>query len=160
MRTISAAGMQALFAESSEEIVLPLVTITHPDYPGTSRLVANMTDISYGGNTYTALPFEFVLAADTQDAVPVAKIRFDNVSRDLVALLRSVTTPATMQVEIIRIPATGPYVSEVGPLTYSLRNVSITATVVECTLAYETDFLNEPACRKRFDSIQAPGLFA
>jgi len=160
MRSISAAGLQALFAQTSSDAILPLLTITSSEYPGTSRIVANMTSVIHESVGYQPLPFELVLAPDSADSVPVAKIRLDNVNQDLVALLRTATQPATVVVRIVRFPATGASVTEMGPLTFSAKAVQITASIIEITLAYETDFLNEPAVKTRFDNTIAPALYS
>jgi len=159
-RTISAAGLQSLFAQETACAWIPAVTVTHADLPATLRFAANTQNLVYGGNTYLACPFELYLAADTEESVSQAKIKIDNVSRDIVQAVRSTDSSPTVTLEVFRVDSSGVVTREYGPNALSLLSVQADALVVEGTLGYEADWLNEAAVHDRFVPSLAPGLFA
>jgi hypothetical protein len=158
-RTISASGLQSLFAQETESVWLPAVTVAHTDLPATLRFVANTQDIVYGGNTYLACPFELTIAPDNEESVPQARIRIDNVSQDITVAVRSTDTSPTITLEIFRVDSGGVVTREYGPHSYDLLTVNADALVVEGVVGYEHDFLNEQATADRFVPSLAPGLF-
>jgi hypothetical protein len=161
VRQLTLEGVQSLFAQDTADVWLPALTIAPPEGETgqTLRAVANSVDIEYGGNTYTACPFELVLANDTEETVPQVQIRVDNVSRDLTRAVREAQGHPLVYVEIFRVNAAGAAIREMGPTEFSLLTVAVDSLTVEGTLGYQVDFLNEPAVIHRFTPNVAPGLF-
>ena len=162
MRNVSLAGLQSLLAEETASVWLFGVSF-HPneaeDYPD-SYFCSNTVDISFAGQTYTALPFEVTLAADSEETVPQARLRIDNVSRGLSEAIRQTTQPPTVNLRIFRIDGAGTVHLELGPSRFTLLSATVTALTVEGVLGYESDFLNEPAVHQRFTPSIAPALFS
>jgi hypothetical protein len=162
MPAVSIDGIRSMFAEQTADVWTVGITFAPPEGASgeTFRMIANTEDVVYGGQIYRAAPFDFTLAQDNEDTVPKAQIRADNVSRDLIAAIRAanVNDAPVITVEIFRI-GTG-VVREFGPTVYSLLSVSADAFVIEGTLGYRVDFLNEPAVIHKFTPNLAPGLYA
>lgn len=111
--------------------------------------------------TYEALPFNLDLPNDLDgDELPVLQLTIDNVSRKLVAPLRTVTTPPTVQAEIISLLAYGELVTDIGPLDFVLQDIEMDVHRITVSLAYEADYLNMAATKGHFDPASAPALFS
>lgn len=158
-RTITADGLRELFAQHSGSVMLALVTFDHSTLPEPVRLVNDTRSLEYGGNTYIALPFELDLPDDVEDKVPSIELKVDNVDRRMVQLLRSVSDPPDVTIEIVRV-SNGMVTGELGPLDFSLLDASITAETVTLQIGYAVDILNEPATQHIFNPGTAPALFA
>lgn len=159
MREISADGMISLFAEATGQVWLAALTLADPaNVLPTLRAVANTEDLDYGGHTYTACPFEWILADDTEQSVAQAKIRIDNVSQEISLAIRQITEPPLIDLEIFRVDTVGTVHRELGPSRFSLLTCSVDALVIEGTLGYEHDFLNESAQQYSFTPSVCPGL--
>ena len=99
-RSLSATAIAELNAATCAEPYLVLLTIEHDDIT-TLRFVNDGANITSGGDVYTALAFSAKLPAD-RDGPVSAKITLDNVDRATVVAVRSITTPATVTIELIR----------------------------------------------------------
>ncbi|MFP1683332.1 DUF1833 family protein [Alloalcanivorax sp. C16-1] len=159
IRPISAAGLRELFARESAHVLLAAVTFDHEMLAEPVRLVNDMQALQHNGQTYMALPFELTLPPDSEDEVPALQLKIDNVDRSLAAILRSVTDPPSVDVEILRVDEAGTVTSEMGPLSFSLLDASIGAAAVTLKIGYLVDVLNEPATKEIFNPSLAPGLF-
>ena len=160
VRNISAGAMRELFAEHSGAAMFACLTFDHPTMSAPERVVNNTEDVTYDGQTYTALPFELTLPDDVEDRAPSLEIRIDNVERSLVELLRSVVTDLpSVQLEIVRVQDST-VTLEIGPLSLSLLSSDINVDVVTLTVGHAIDILNEPGTKEIFNPKTAPGLFA
>lgn len=160
MRAISLDGLISMFAETTDSVWLPAITITDPaGVQATIRAVANTVDLSYGGHTYTACPFEWQIADDTERSVAQSKIRIDNVSQEIIAAIRAITESPLIDLELFRVAPNGTITREMGPSRFDLLTCRATAAVIEGTLGYEHDFLNESSQHWNFTPTTAPGLF-
>lgn len=161
MRQVSADAIQSLFAEHAESTWIPAVSIVDPTNTySTLRACANTRDVSHGGNTYTACPFDWILADDTERSVAQAKIRVDNVDQSLTAVLRTVGVRPIIDLELFRVDVNGLVHREMGPSRFALLSYNGSAVTIEGTLGYENDFLNESAQQYSFTPTLSPGLFA
>lgn len=158
-RTISPAGLRELFAQHSGHVLLTLLTVSHATLPEPLRLVNDRRSLEHDGHTWTALPFELVLPADTEDEIPHVELRIDNVGRVLTELLRTVAEPVDVELSVVRVAPDGSVTPELGPLDFSLLDAQIRTDVITARLGYEIDVLNEPATREIFNPSLAPGLF-
>lgn len=142
---------------------LPLVglEIAHSDLAATIRVVDNNEDAVLDGVTYTAFPFDLTLPSSLDDAPPRARLRVDNVSREIGQAVRSISTPATVTIRVARVeePVTHPPTAVVEAEFPALRllNVTVTAASVEGELALE-DLIREPFPAHTFSPAQFPGL--
>lgn len=165
-RSVSLNFLRAVNAQETDELPVVLLTITHPDLEdGPARLCSSgfriqQEPLLYGlysrGLRYVALPFTTVLPDDKEDSAPVAKLSIDNVDRELVALLRSTTTPAEVGMEIVL--ASSPDDVEIEFPPFDLVNAEYDDVAVTITLAIDA-LATEPYPSGTFDPASFPGLF-
>jgi hypothetical protein len=127
----------------SQESNLPLVllTIAHDDLANPIRVVNNKEDITSNGEIYTAFPFEITPPGSQDGAPPTAKIIISNVSREIGQAIRSISTPPSVTITIVRQET--PDVVEAQFVGMRLTNVSYDALAVSADLYFE-DLTREP----------------
>jgi len=99
--TLSLAMLIAAYAQDTDEAVLLLLTITHPELPEPWRFVLNGENITSRGEVYYASYFDLILPDDSGDRPPQANLTFPNVNRLMTELLEASIQPATITIEII-----------------------------------------------------------
>lgn len=140
-RTLSTLAKQAIYMQETSEVFLLLVTITHATLPVPIRVVNNTQDCVSRGNTFTALPFGFVLPGEREDQIPMSRLWVDNVDREIVQAVRN-ATGAAPQVLAEIVLASQPDTLEAAFDGFSLKNALYDALTVSGDLAME-DVLNE-----------------
>lgn len=156
MRDTSAAARAALYAPSTGEVFLHLVTIDHDDLVAPKRYVDNLTDIVSRGETYTAAPIRITLPADVPDELASLDQTVDAVDRDLITAIRSIATPPTETIEVIM--ASSPDTIEAGPFTFDITSADYNAAEVRLKLEVER-FFTEPYPVELFTPTLYPLLF-
>ncbi len=146
---------EAAFAESTEEAVLVLLTISHASFP-TVRMVNNPEAITSRGNVFLPFPFIITPHREDGDSFSGATLQIDNVSRQLIAEIRGLTSPADVMMEIII--ASEPDNVQRGPWNLVIARVSYDALVIAAELGVEL-VLDEPYPGDRYDPAYFPGLF-
>ena len=134
---------------------LALLTIDHDDLDAPHRLVNDRAGVTSGGEVFTAFNFELQPPSKYGDAPPHAQITIDNVSREIGQSLRSVATPATVTLQIVR--RSDPDTIEAEWTGLRLVNVSIDALQVTGDLLFE-DLVREPYPGRTFSPAEFPGL--
>ncbi len=152
---LSPALLAQLYAQESDVPFLMLVTLTHPSFT-TVRLVNNSEDIVSNGQTFTAFPMNIRLPADDGETTREVSIEFDNVSRELIDELRTVTTPIEVKVEMIL--ASNPDDIQVTLDELKMRNVTYNKSRVSARL-YLDSFLNVELTSEKYSPKLYPGLF-
>ncbi|MCA1809893.1 MAG: DUF1833 domain-containing protein [Lentisphaerae bacterium] len=156
-RQISATALAAIFAQSTEQVFLTLLEISHPSLQIPLRFVNNTKQITHGGNIYYPSAFDFRLPDDVEDNVPSAQITLDNTDRQIVSVIRELQTAPDITAKIIL--ADNPDVIELGPLEFKLKEASYDVFQVTGVLSYEEDFLNQVYPRFTFNPRLTPGIF-
>jgi hypothetical protein len=105
---------------------------------------------------FTAYPFAITLPKDTGTKIPTAKIVLDTVIQDLVSVLRALTTPATVLVELVT-------ENDFDTVEMSFPDMTLATFVsdefiIVGDLVYE-DFMNEPTSPRKIDSFWFPGVY-
>lgn len=157
-RTLSASALDSAFSENTDEVWLVLLTIKHPNIAengGKLYFVNNTEQLVAGAKTYIAFPFQIDLPGEDQTQPTVGRLRIDNVDRQIVATLRELVTPPTVDIEVVL--ASSPTTVEVGFYDMTLRNVTYDALYVEGTLTFESIYV-EPITLEMTPS-RFPGLF-
>ncbi len=157
-KTVSAVFSlkQEVFLQDTNEVFLILLTITHDDIDPSIRVVNNNEAITSNGNLFTAFPFNIELPDSRENAVPRARLSIDNVSREIAEAIRTITTVATITIEIIR--AADPDTIEITWAPFNLRNVTWDMTKVSGDLVSE-EIEMEPFPIGQFTPANSPGLF-
>lgn len=155
-RSISASARSALYAQETAAVFLNLLTIDHADLPSPIRLVDNTQDVTAGADTYTAFPFVLELPADQEGEVPRATLTIDNVSQELTAEVRSISSPFTVELSVVM--ASSPSTVEAGPFSFTSTSVEYDVQRMTFTLAYE-NLLQEPFPATTYAPSNYPNLF-
>lgn len=155
-RDVSVTWRAASYAQETDQVFLCLLEIDQDALSSTIRIVNNTQNITHNGNLYTAFPFEFTLPQDSDENMPAATVTIDNVDRQIVEMIRSLTGPATVTVTVVL--ASSPDTIEAGPYEMTLRDTGYDAFQVTGRLDVE-DMLNEPYPADSFTPNTFPGLF-
>lgn len=155
-RSLSTVAKIAIFSQETAEVFLLLLTIAHPNLSPPIRVVNNQQDITSGGDTYTAFPFEITLPDEKEESIPRMRLAIDNVDKQIVQAMRSLTSPPTITLTVVL--ASQPDTVEVSFTGFVLRDVTHNALVVEGSLMLE-DVLNEAYSQHSFTPNLYAGLF-
>jgi hypothetical protein len=155
-RSLSTAAANALTGSETTEVFLILLTIDHDDLVAPIRVVNDNANITSRSNLYVAFPFDIILPADSAENLSRISLKIDNIDRQIVDAIRSITTPPTVTIEVIL--ASSPDTLEAGPFDMTMEHAEYDANFVICQLAFE-DVLNEPFPGGRFLPSGFEGLF-
>lgn len=156
MRTLSNLAKAAIAAQSTGEVFLYLLKISHADLDDDILLVNNIANVTAGADTYIAFPFVINLPPDdVEDQLPSIELIIDAVDRTIIQAVRSIDTTPTVEVKLVL--ASQPTTVEAGPYTFEVRSVEYNAETVRFELGYE-DILNEAFSAHTFNLKDFPGL--
>jgi hypothetical protein len=155
-RNVSAELKQAVYAQETAEEFIVLIALSHPDLATPIRVNSSGADVISNGETFVAYPFEVVLPDDVDDRPPRAKLRIDNISREIVLAVRTITSAPFVTIQIIM--ASSPDVLEAEFLDFRLANITYDQLTVEGDLTLE-EFIGEPYPARVFSPADFPGLF-
>ena len=155
-RNLSPDTRRALQASDTAEAFLILLTISHADLPEPLRVSSDAVDTTSRGMVFTAFPFNLTLPDDVDNQSPEARLTIDNIDRQMVLAVRSLTSAPTIVIEIVR--ANAPDVIEAQFQDFRLTNVTYDSQVIQGNLSIE-DFTMEPFPAAVFAPGNFPGLF-
>lgn len=155
-RPISAAAMEAIMAQTTSEAFILLLTFVHSPTLETYRCCLNTEDITSNGNVFTATYFEITLPEDSDRAPQGCQITVDNVDRRLVNMLRTITKPLDVTVQLVL--ASQPNVVEMEITDLVLREAKWDVYKISGMLASE-DPLNQVFPGHLYDQKSFPGIF-
>jgi len=156
MRTLSTILQRAIYAESTTEVVLVLLAISHPNLVTPIRVVNNLEPVTSQGYTWAAFPFELSLPSEADDQIPVMALKIDAVDRQIITAVRNLQGAPDVTIDII--VASQPDIVEASFSGFKLRNVTYDNLTVEGELRLE-EILNEPSSQHSFTPQWFPGLF-
>lgn len=151
---ISDALKRAVLGMASDEVAVTLLTISGAGFT-TFRVCDNSSDITSGGNTFTAFPFTIELPGDS-DTAPLATLRIANISKDIGQAIDAATGQITVKIELVL--ASAPDTVEKSFDGLELRVTRRDAFTVEGELQ-SAQFTNEPWPSIRATPGRLPGLF-
>lgn len=165
-RSLSSGMIAALNAQETDECPIALLTITHDDLAQPILLSSDPTtrisddpvvyQTSSRGSDFLFLPFDFTLPDDRSDAPPRVVLEIDNIGRDLVSLLRSVSTPASVKMEIVLASSLDDVEIELPVLQMADADIGEQAIRIELVV---DALINEPFPSSLFTPGAFPGLF-
>lgn len=148
--------LNEMFSQQSGDPFLTLVTLSHPSFD-TVRIVNNTVNITSRGEEYLAFPMRITLPTDDGDSAREVSIEFDNVSRDLIDELRSVTDFIDVKLEMV-LASNFDYV-EIELDELKIRNINYNKQTVQAKL-FSDDFLNTELSSERYTPTNFPGIFS
>jgi hypothetical protein len=155
-RDVTNAFIQACNAQQTSEGIVILVTITDDESDKPIYLNNSGQNFKSRGNTYLACPIQATLSEDMDDRPPQAKLVMDNIDGHLIAIIRSITTPPTIMLEVVRF--TEPDIVEMQLSDFQMKEINYNNLTIEGTLTLEGLF-QEPAVMYNFTPSYFPGLF-
>ena len=155
--TVSSTFKAAFFAASTDEVPLVIVEIDHDDFDAPIRCVNNFTDITSGGDVYTAFPFTFRFPPHSSDELPLASITISAIDQTIIQEIRAISTRPTVTVSLIL--ASDPDTIEAGPYEFKLTNVEYDIFQITGGLGYD-DFFDEPYPGDKYTPANHPGLWS
>lgn len=166
MRQVSLTFRGAMNAQETGEVPVFLMTITHPALSEPIRLSSNPTTrlsdtpLMYGhisrGSTYLFIPFGLILPGEKEGSPPVAQITLDNIDRTITDLVRSVSTPPKVKLELVL--ASAPDAVEIELPLFDMVAATYDASSVTISLAINA-LASEPSPAGTFNPAEWPGLF-
>lgn len=145
-----------LYGQESDDPFLMLVTLSHPEFQSTQRLVNNISDIVSRGETFIAFPMQIRLPGDDGETQREVAISFDNVGRDLIDEIRSITSPIEVKIEMVLASNPDQVQIELGEL--KIKNITYDKSKISARL-FVDDFLNTAMTSERYTPQNFPGLF-
>ena len=155
-RDVTSAFIEACNAQQTDDGLAVLITIEHPGLPAPIYLNGAGSNVESRGNLFLACPVQVMLSEDSDDRPPQAKLSIDNISREITIALRSIITPPTITIEIVKL--SDPETVEMALEDFEMKEVTITTLVIEGTLTME-GLYQEPAIKYYFTPSMFPGLF-
>lgn len=164
-RPLSNAFKTAVHAQQTSEVFIMLATISHPQFTDDIRLAsdpfedlpdAGVRGVVSRGLEYIYLPFNINLPAQDDTGVARASLSIDNISREIVAAVRSANSALAITLEIVL--ASDVDTPEVTVQDFRLESVTYDALTVSGDLSVEYYDL-EPFPARRFTPSDFPGLF-
>ncbi|EFO32623.1 conserved hypothetical protein [Roseibium sp. TrichSKD4] len=165
-RDVSNAMRSAMFAQEADEVPICLLTITHDDlvepfyFSSDPTRRISVDPLLYAtasrGRDYLFLPFDFILPQDEADAPQRVKLTMSNADREMVSVVRSVSTPPKALVEVILAETPDLVEIAIPDLLMSEAVMSESDIVIELTA---DPLINEPYPGRSFTPGSFPGLF-
>ena len=165
MPEISLTMRRAFNAERTDETAVALVTITHDDLDAPLRLSSDPTQriasdpLTYGtvsnGETFAFILMSAIVPDESRQSPPKSQLVLENVASDMVALIRSFTTPAQARIDIVA--ASAPDFIERSFVGMDVRHASYDDARVTIDLSREA-FTSEPWPSQHMTKSRFPGL--
>lgn len=155
-RLLTAAARQSMNAAETQDAFLVLLTLSHADLAEPLRVTSGGEDVASRGDVFAAYPFELSLPGDNAGTPPEARLAIDNIDRQIVRAVRSLSSAPDVLIEVVR--AAAPDVVEAKFEDFRLTDVVYDAHLVQGNLTIE-DFTAEPFPAATFSPGYFPGLF-
>lgn len=146
----------AAYAQETDEVFIELITIAHSDLAAPIRVTSDGVETVSRGATYVPFPFALLLPDDGESAEPTANLKIDNVSREILATLRQLTSRPTATLEIVL--ASDPDTVEQSFPDFELAEAPWDSQQITGQLTQQS-FLNEPYPAGIFAPAWFRGLF-
>lgn len=153
-REVSAAFTEAATAETTDEVIVVLLTVSHDDLDAPIRVCDNIEAITSNGHEFLALPFDIELP-DDGERPGEARVRIDNVSRDITLVLRRISSPPTVTIQVAL--ASQPDTIEYELSNLTLRDATYDLNYVSGYLRFED--LSTEAVAEQMTPQRFPALF-
>lgn len=156
MRQQSAAAVNAMLSQETDEVFLSCLRIEHPELPEPLCFVNSRENLVHNNEQYFGFPFRIDLPDDDAESLPEISLTIDNVDRQIVEVLRGISSPPTVSHFVVM--AGTPDEIEAGPFDMTLREADYNSTTVTGKLVWE-DFLNLKYPAHDYAPANFPGLF-
>ncbi len=155
-RIFSNRALAALMAQHTNEAFILLLTLTYVPTGEVFRAALNTENVVSNGQVFTATYFDISLPETGDKAPQGAQITIDNVDQRMIGLLRSITVPLQVMLQLV-LGAT-PDVVEMEITDLVLREADWDASTITGTLSSE-DPLNQAFPAHFYDPRSFQGIF-
>ena len=156
MRSVSDVLKDAVYRNNTERVFIVLLEIAHADLADPIRWTSDGSETSAFGDTFIPFPFQLSLPEETESGWTGSRLQIQNVHRDLVEALRTITTAPTCKIWVVT--DDDPDVIEAGPFTMRLKNVGYDAQTLEGEFIGPSQE-HEPFPGHSYDIESYPGLY-
>lgn len=156
MRQVSDRLREAVYAQESNEVFIPIVKMSHPDWEDDVRIVRDNVALTHGGEVYQPFIFSIRLPDDEDEGFPVLRFSIENVSQALIANFRSFT--GSVYARVSWVLAATPDVIEAGPFDVELTGIEYDSQAIGGTMSIEP-ILQEGYGHLMFTPKNTPALF-
>jgi len=167
VRNLSTTFIDLMRSQETTDGAILLITIDHEDLGSPPLYFSNdpttrhtETPLVYKtvsrGEDYFFVPMKISLPSEPQDGAPQASITISNVGQEIIELIRSVLTPASVTIEVVL--ASDPDTVEITFPTFDLTSVDYDASDVNLTLTIDS-MAAEPYPAGAFTPGAFPTLF-
>lgn len=159
MNQVSPAAMQAMMAQTTNEVFLSFMRVEHPSLSAPILLVCNYEPIVRHDGTYQPFAFNAPSPAQVEDGkVPQTQITIDNTDLSVQQAMRTLRSPPT--VTLFTALASSPDVVEEGPYVFQLAGVDCDENQITGTLSYDASVFDQNMPAQIYSPVNSPGLFA
>lgn len=160
--------LRAAYAEDTGSVIILLMTVSHADWDTdilistdpTRRVLETSADIFYGtisrNKRFMFVPLMVSLPNETEEGPLRMQITLDNVSRDLISILRNISSPPSVNVELVMSDDVDTVLASWPE--FLLVNVQYNAETISGDLVIET-LVHEPFPAGTFTPSEFPSLF-
>jgi hypothetical protein len=156
MNTLSPELLAQLFSQESNDPFLMLVTLNHSSMPQPLYFCANAVEVISNGITFLPFPVKIVLAPDDGESSREIQMIFDNVSREIIDELRTVTDPIEVQIDMVL--ASNPNYIQLSILDLKIKSINYDRQKINAKL-YLDNFLTVGLPSEKYVPSQYKGLF-
>ena len=153
--TMSARAIKALMGITHEEVLIWLLTFSHPEMDEDLRVCSESADVVSRGHTFMSYPFEIAWAPDDDRPARVS-IRISNTDSRIWGAIRSLSSPPEMKMELVL--ADTPDIVEASVSHLELRSAKADAIQITGDLTHRR-YNQEPWPKQSFTPQAAPALY-
>lgn len=154
---INEALLRTAQADSGGDAPLYLLTITHDDLPETLRFVRDFVPCVSRTHTFTPFPFDVTPPGSADGGSSPASISMSAVGGEIPAALRSLSTAATVLVEIVLASDPDTVVDSLPPFEFTAAGGDMFNVGVDINDSVEDE--TEPLMQYNFDPSTSPALY-
>lgn len=157
MREVSINALQAMLAQDTAEVFVPLLRVEHPDLAEPILLAYNTEQVARSDGTYLPYAFQINLPKQVEDETPTLSVTIDNTELEVNDKIRTLVGKPSVTFMVVL--ASSPDTVEAGPFAMSLQSADATAQTITGTLGYEQDIFAQQVPAQQYLPTNSPGLF-
>lgn len=157
MRELSQTALQAVMAQNTAEVFIPILRIEHPDLSAPILLAYNTETVHRADGDYLPYPFQINIPESSDNEAPTVNLTVDNTDLTVNDKIRSLVGMPTVTFSVVL--ASSPDTVEVGPYEMSLQNAQADAQTISGALGFEQGIFSQAVPSQTFIPSGSPGLF-
>jgi hypothetical protein len=157
MREVSVTALQAMLAQDTVEVFVPLLRIEHSGLAEPILLAYNTEQVVRSDGTYLPYAFQINLPKQVEDETPTLSVTIDNTDLEVNDKIRSLVGQPSVTFMVVL--ASNPESVEAGPFPLSLQQVDADAQSITGTLGYEMDIFAQQVPAQQYLPTNSQGLF-